>query len=158
MAKTKKSGKPKIKRNPPGYNPLFKITKDQNDYIKSSIRKSFEIMASGDFTQRQWIDLLTRMMVGKILITKNYTEESVAEFAPCLKACIDIENRADKHNHEKWDMTEEEREILEAGLDAVDEVQDNTLRMEFLDAHHAADKEISKMFIIKREGIEKGLL
>lgn len=150
--------KPKARKAPYVSSPLFKMTKEQHDYIKSSIRESFEKMKSGNFTQRQWIDLLTRMMVGKILITKHYTEDSVEQFKPCIQACVDIENRASLLNHEKWDMTKEEQETIEAGLDAVDEVQMETLRLEFLTAHREADKQITKMFIHNRKGIEKGLV
>lgn len=159
MAKTK-SPKKKYTPNKTPYvsSPLFKMTKEQSDYIKKSIRTSFEVMKSGEFTQRQWVDLLTRMMVGKIMIAKHYTEDSAEQFKPCIQICVDIENRAAEKNHEKWDMTEEEREMLEAGLDAVDQIQDEVTRMEFLTAHRQADIEITKMFIKNRKGIEKGLL
>ena len=55
-------------------------------------------------------------------------------------------------------MTEEEKELLEAGLDAVEQIQVEVSRMDFLNAHREADKIITKMYINKRTGIEKGLI
>ena len=42
--------------------PLFKMTKEQHEFINTSIRNSFKIMVSGKFTQRQWVDMLTRTL------------------------------------------------------------------------------------------------
>lgn len=138
--------------------PLFKMTKEQHEFINTSIRNSFKIMVSGKFTQRQWVDMLTRMIVGKLMIAKHYEEISAKEFEPCVEALVNIELRAAEKNHDTWDMTEEEKELLEAGLDAVEQIQVEVSRMDFLNAHREADKIITKMYINKRTGIEKGLI
>lgn len=137
--------------------PMFKLTKEQSDSLKMSIRESFRFMQCGNFGQKQWLDVLTRIMVGKLMIKQFYTEETVQEFEPCVKACVSIEERAALTDHRTWDMTEDEEETLLAGLDAVDITQDTCTRRDFLLAHKNADKEICKMYIKKRESLEATL-
>lgn len=159
MAKNKKPGK-KYQPNKNFYQvttPLFKLTKEQSDNINRSIRKSFDKMKTGVFNQTQWLDLLTRMVVGKLMIAKHYDESSALQFAPCVDVLEQMEVRASEDGHKTWIMTKDEEETLEAGLEAVEQIQVEVTRLDFLNAHRDADKEISKLYIKRRDSIEAGL-
>ena len=135
--------------------PLFKLTKKEHDSINSIIRNTFIKMKTTSFNKVQWYDVLIRLVVGKMMIAKFYTEETANEYAVCLKAMNTIEERSELTGYQTWTMTDEESEIIEAGLDAVEVVQLEVPRVDFLKAHREVYKVITDMYQHKQKLLGK---
>lgn len=157
MAKTNKPKK-RSNYNPYVSSPMFSLTKEQHAAIIDAVYSSFKRMCANNFTQAHWLDVLTRLYVGKYMIEKFYDIDEAKEFLYSLVACRLIERRAAAENHNKWTITEPEKYFIEMGLEAVDRIQYDSLRRDFLLAHKYADMEISKEYVASRAGIEKGLV
>ena len=135
--------------------PLFKLTKKEHDAINSIIRNTFTRMKTAPFTKVQWYDVLIRLVVGKMMIANFYTEETANEYAVCIKTMDTIEERAELTDYQTWTMTDEEAEVIEAGLDAVEVTQLEVPRVDFLKAHREVYKVITEMYQHKQKLLGK---
>lgn len=121
------------------YNPInIAIPKAQKDLIRSVPRASLKRCAEGICDANDWFNLTIRMKLAYEISLIVYTEETQG----AIKEIFDLLNvvRDRRTEDKKWVFSKEELLAIEDGLDAVDEIEDQTTRRVQLEAWHSARK------------------
>ena len=109
-------------------------------------RNALKAFKEGKADRTDWFNISFRLRMGTYLAEKIYTEETLVGMKLAFDACLSIHTRFMTENVVK--ATPEELIELEAGLDAIDIMQTENLRRDFLDAALAARKELSDLLKI----------
>lgn len=119
------------------------IPKHLADQIKKFPRLSLEAMKENRGTSKDWYNLMFRTKIGLDIACAVYTEEASKPMADIFNICLNMKDRFLAEN--KWYITESEYEDLLAGLDATDQMQDETTRRLQVDIFKNSDLYIKKL-------------
>lgn len=132
------------KRKLKSYTPInIAVPKVLQDQIKRVPRLSLKAFIENKATSTDWYNLTFRSKIGLDLAKEVYTEEASVAMTDVLNACLGTKDRFVKTN--VWSITEEEAELVLLGLDATDQMQDETTRRLQLDVFHLSDKYMKKL-------------
>lgn len=126
--------------------PLFTLSKKESDGIKLPIHQCLNRIINSTHTGNDWFNIMFRLLVGEFVIKKFYTDETVEEYNKSLQVCIDIEKKAMLTDHTVWNISADEIESLQAGVESVDALQDTHFRLDLLAAHRYASDIVSKRY------------
>lgn len=115
---------------------VFKLSKEQSDQLKSRIRPSLIAFKNNTQTATDWYNLGFRLKIAVEIGKENYQQQTVNELQECLDVIIYLKNQWVETKSFK--ATEEQITLLESGLDAMDQIQDETTRRMLLDKHLVA--------------------
>ncbi len=132
--KTNKKRKALTSRSPIN----MQIPKTQQEWLKKVPREAIEAIKAGTFDQTDWFNLGFRIQMGMELVREFYTEDSVKALQECFGAIESIRNRYLSIAPQEWTVTPTELAFLEAAVEAVDTLQDETLRRNQLPASKKA--------------------
>lgn len=128
---------------------VFPIPREKTEEIKRGPRLSLDAMRDGRGNSTDWFNLTFRIKIGLILALKFYTEEASDALEEILQHCVAIsDNYATTY---KWTITTEQYDALLMGLDACDQIHDETTRRELLDAFLASKTYVNKLIKIHNE-------
>lgn len=119
------------------------VPKAQQDAIKRVPRQSLQAFKDNKQTPTDWYNLTFRTRIGFDLAHEVYTNETVVEMTECLNTCLAIKDRY--LQTKLWTATPEEIESIEIGLDAIDQMQDETTRRVQLVAFKESDVYMKKL-------------
>ncbi len=119
------------------------IPKHLADQIKKVPRLSLEAIKENRGTSTDWYNLMFRTKVGLDIACAVYTEEASRPMADIFNICLILKDRF--LEEKKWYLTASEYEDLLAGLDATDQMQDETTRRLQLEIFKNSDLYIKKL-------------
>lgn len=128
---------------------LFKFTEKEHREINQPFRDSFQILKSGKGTQTDWFNATFRVLSAYLIAKKTHEDVTIEQLKNVLDICEGLELRARDHQHTKWEVTSEEIEWIEAGLDAIEELQRTINRKIFYECCTEADTYIRKKYAPK---------
>ncbi len=132
------------KRKLKTYNPItIAVPKALQDQIKKVPRQSFQAFLDNKQTPTDWYNLTFRIRIGYNLAQAVYTQEAIVGMKEALDVCITIKERY--LTTRLLSMTLRESDLMEMGLDATDQMQDETLRRIQLEAFHESDRFMKKI-------------
>jgi len=132
------------KRKLKTYNPItIAVPKALQDQIKKVPRQSFQAFLDNKQTPTDWYNLTFRIRIGYNLAQAVYTQEAIVGMKEALDVCITIKERY--LTTRLLSMTLRESDLMEMGLDATDQMQDETLRRTQLEAFHESDRFMKKI-------------
>ena len=117
---------------------VFKLSKKDSDRLKNNIRPSLLAFKNGTQTATDWHNLGFRLKVGVGVAEVLYVKENVDELQKCLNVIHLLKDRYVVEKH--FQATKEELDLIEMGLDATDQMQDESTRRLLLDKFLEADK------------------
>lgn len=129
------------------------ISKKDSDMIKKGPREAFDKLLKGQGTPQIWYTLMFRTEATRIIASQLYTDETVTELTSVRDVCVKLMDRYIQER--KWNITEQEQELLLAGLDAADQVQDDNTRRVHLDAYKKADAFVKKLAIQAEQRLDE---
>lgn len=145
-----------LKKKPPKYKTNTPITiaipKAQVEMIKKIPRQSLQAFLENKGTPTDWYNLGFRIRIGYDLAKEIYTEEAVVAMKEVLDCLLDIKDNYLRSN--QMVFTVDDINLVELGLDYVDQMTDETTRRVQLDAFHESDKFMKS--IIKQVNKPKG--
>lgn len=131
--------KPQKSRKLKTYTPItIAVPKHLQDQIKKVPRQSLQAFLENRQTPTDWYNLTFRIKIGYDLAKEVYTQEAVDGMKQVLDACIAIKERY--LQTKVMSMTLLESDLIEMGLDATDQMQDETTRRIQLEAFHESDR------------------
>lgn len=119
---------------------LMKLPKAQQEAIKRPPRISLNRFKQGIADATDWYNIGFRICVGLQLAKSDYVQETVDGVEGVYTLWKSVFERAKAPVAPNWIITENEVLEVEEALDAVDAMQDDTLRRSQLDAHLTASK------------------
>ena len=122
---------------------VFAVPKTLQDQIKRIPRLSLQSFKDNKAVTTDWYNITFRIKIGLDIAESEYTNVTINPMVDVLEVCISILNRYRELNI--WAITRDEVELLENGLDATDEMTDQTTRRVQLDAFHASDKYMKRI-------------
>ena len=141
----------KPKKKYKSYTPVtIAISKEKMAELVIPPRNSLTAFKEKRADRTDWCNVTFRIKVGLSLAEKIYTEDTVKGMKEALDACESIRNRFMSIN--TVTATVEELIELEAGLDAVDAMQEENIRRHLLDAYLAAREYINKLVKLQTVG------
>lgn len=123
------------KRKLKTYTPItIAIPKAQQDAIKRVPRISLQAFKNNKQTPTDWYNLTFRIKIGYDLAKSVYTDDAVTSMQEILDTLIVIKDRYIVSKI--MQMNQSEIDLVEMGLDAIDQMQDETTRRIQLEAFH----------------------
>lgn len=125
---------------------LFAATKEQKTMIREPPRYSLKKVREGKGTGTDWYNLMFRIRSAKHIAQRTYekpTQDQINEVYNALMAVMDRAVKVDATNP-VYIYTAEELNLIEAGLDAMDAMEDQVMRRLLLEAMHIAKKHNEK--------------
>lgn len=122
---------------------VIPIPREQAEMMKRVPRLSLDAIRDGEGNSTDWYNVTFRINISLILAKKFYTDEASIALEEIAQLCLAIaENYA---KTDKWSVTPEQYEMFIMGLDASDQIQDETTRRELLDASLASRTYVNKL-------------
>jgi len=134
--------KKKCKSNTPI---IFAVPKSVQDQIKRVPRLSLQAFKDNTQTPTDWYNIAFRIKIGLGIAESTYTDDAIIPMKEVLQVCLDIKDRY--LETKVMSATIEECEAIEIGIDATDEMTDQTTRRIQLDAFHASDKFMKSILV-----------
>lgn len=106
--------------------------------LKTMIRPSLAAFKENRQSLTDWHNVGFRLKVALEVAKEHYVLETVSELQRCMDAVLAIKQRY--ATHQSLSATPEEIELFEMGLDAMDQIQDESTRRLLLDKFLAADR------------------
>lgn len=126
------------------YTPItIAVPKHLQDELKRVPRASFQAFLDNKQNLTDWYNITFRIKIGYELAVKIYTEEAVQGMKNALDACMNIKDRY--LDIKVMSMTLLESDLIELGLDATDQMQDETTRRDQLGSFHETDRFMKKI-------------
>lgn len=122
---------------------IIAISKKDSDMLKAGPREAIKRIIDGKGLPTDWYTLMFRTEAYRILGEKFYTEQTAQELKEVRDVCLALKDRYIQERN--WILTDEERELLIAGLDAADQMQDDNLRRHQLDAYNESNRYTTKI-------------
>ncbi len=122
----------------------IRISKEQQDAIKKPPRISFSRFQTSIADATDWYNIAFRLRVGLSISRQEYTQETTVEINAVFKLWETIMVKAKQITGPMWHVDRNVLDEIEAGLDAVDTMQDETTRRVQLHAHLEAQKVLNK--------------
>lgn len=119
------------------------ISKENADMIKKGPRDAVAKLKGDGFNPQAWYTIMFRTEATRIIGELLYTEETEKELREVRDICIKLMDNYVQSR--KWIISESDYELLLAGLDAADIVQDQNTRRVHLDAYKKADLYVKKL-------------
>lgn len=130
-----------VRKKPKSVTPIvFKIAKDKQEAIKKPPRVSLRRFFEGKADATDWYNIAFRIRVGVHIAKQEYVQDTIDEMNRAFTLCDLIYTNAKKETGPDWTITQEQIEVIQDALDAVDVMQDETTRRVQLDAHLVAQK------------------
>lgn len=131
--------KPQKKRKLKTYTPItIAVPKHLQEQIKRVPRQSFAAFQENKHTPTDWYNLAFRIRIGYNIAKDVYTQEAVDGMKEVMDALLVMKDRY--LETKVFTMTNVEAELIEMGLDATDQMQDETTRRTQLEPFHEADR------------------
>jgi hypothetical protein len=122
---------------------LIKLAEPEQKWLKQVPRLSLNAFKNKTQTITDWNNVTFRIKVGVELAKKIYTEETFSSMNEVLSVCLKLGEEYRKTNI--LNPTAEEIETMEIGIDAVDSMQDETLRKDQVIAYRTTDAFMKKL-------------
>ena len=126
---------------------MFKFTEQEHTKINGPFRHSFQLLKEGKGNQTDWFNVTFRIKCAYLISLEWYEDLTVHELKNVLEKCEAIEKRSEATQHTVWQATPEELDYIEAGLDAVEEMQRTIQRKFFYSTCVKADCELREKYV-----------
>lgn len=126
---------------------LFKFTEQEHAKINGPFRHSFQLLKEGKGTQTDWFNTMFRVKCAYLIALEEYEDQTVEELKDVLKICETIEKRAGETQHTQWVATPEELEYMEAGIEAMEEMQRSINRKFLYSTCVKADYQLREQYV-----------
>jgi hypothetical protein len=132
-----------VRRKPISNTPInFRISKEQQDAIKKPPHDSLNRFKNNKGDATDWSNIIFRIHVAVYIARQEYVQDTADALYSVLKLCESVMHHAMSNYPPVWVMTTDQIEIIESGLEAMDDIQDETTRRIQLHAHLYAQKQI----------------
>lgn len=132
-----------VRRKPLSNTPInFRISKEQQDAIKKPPHDSLNRFKNNKGDATDWCNITFRIRVAVYIARQEYVQETANELYSVLKVCEEILHTVMSQHPPVWTMTQDQIETIQTGLEAMDDIQDETTRRIQLHAHLDAQKHI----------------
>lgn len=119
------------------------LSKKESDNLKKLIRPSLQAFKENKQTPTDWQNIGFRLKVAVEIAKEFYSDENAEDLQKCLDVIIVLKERYLKTI--SFLATTKEVELMELGLDTMDELQDRTTRRILLDKHIVARDFMNKL-------------
>lgn len=119
------------------------VPKHLQEQIKRIPRLSLEAFKESRGTGTDWYNLMFRTKIGLDLALAFYTEEGSDALKEVHDVCLELHREYKKIN--KWTITGYQYETLLSGLEAIDQIQDETTRRDQLEVFKSSDLYVKKL-------------
>ena len=126
---------------------LFKFTEQEHAKINGPFRHSLQMFKDGTATQTDWFNCTFRIKCAYLISLEKHEDITKLQLKQLVDICEGLEERARAHDHVVWEATPEEIEWLEAGFDAIEELQRTINRKFFYDTCVKADYELREKYV-----------
>lgn len=126
---------------------MFKFTEQEHTKINVPFRHSLQLLKDGKGTQTDWFNVTFRAKCAYLIALEKFEDITMLELKKVLESCEAIEERARSSDHTTWVATEEELEWIEAGFDAIEEMQRTINRKFFYDTCVKADYQLREQYV-----------
>lgn len=113
------------------------IPKHLTEQIKKIPRMSLAALSENRAKESDWYNLSFRTKIGLDLAKAIYTDEAFVAMEEVFQVCLDMKDRFLLKGI--WSVSEDEYQLLKIGLDATDQMCDETTRRIQLEVFKASD-------------------
>ncbi len=119
------------------------IPKHLMDSIKRIPRLSLESFKESRGSSTDWYNLTFRIKIALDLAKRYYTDEASEALVDVFEDCLNLYRNFKSTS--KWSITEEQYDSILMGLDAMDQIQDETTRRDQLEVFKSSDLYVKKL-------------